>query len=254
MVWFDELVGDVTKTAGVLVMRNMPTPQQTELVCQIMPRVHRLCIDKTGMGLPIFETMERDFYGQIEGVTFTQQTKETMATQIKRRLEEKRCRLPEAITVNGTADDQILWQSFRSVRKTSTALGQVRFDAGRDYDHADLFWAKCLAEAAAAESPEHGLISYWRKQFEERNGRTAPVDEATNVQQELAQAQRRAAFRSGIFGEDKFLIARKSQRPKRTPPKPVGPKTCPECGSLLAAYSEFVRCNQCRWSNTLGES
>jgi hypothetical protein len=33
-----------------------------------------------------------------------------------------------------------------------TALGQVRFDAERDYDHGDLFWAKCLAEAAAEQS------------------------------------------------------------------------------------------------------
>lgn len=51
-----------TDTRGVLVMRNMPTPDQTELVSRIMPRVHRLCIDRSGMGVPIFETMERAFY------------------------------------------------------------------------------------------------------------------------------------------------------------------------------------------------
>ena len=39
VVWFDELVGDVTITRGVLVMRNMPTPDQTEIVSRIMTAV-----------------------------------------------------------------------------------------------------------------------------------------------------------------------------------------------------------------------
>jgi phage FluMu gp28-like protein len=153
VVWFDELVGDVTVTRGVLVMRNMPTPDQTEVVSRIMPRVHRLCIDRSGMGVPIFETMERAFYGKVEGINFTQQTKETMATHTKRRLEERKCRLPETVIIDGKPDDQIVWQNFRSVRKTTTALGQVRFDAAHDdrFGHADFYWAKCLAEAAAQQ-------------------------------------------------------------------------------------------------------
>jgi phage FluMu gp28-like protein len=118
-----------------------------------MPRVHRLCIDRTGMGLPIFETMDRLFPGKVEGITFSQQTKEVMATHAKRRLEERRCRLPETLIVDGIADDQTVWQSFRSVRKTSTALGQVRFDSAHDekYGHADYWWAACLAESAAQQ-------------------------------------------------------------------------------------------------------
>jgi phage FluMu gp28-like protein len=105
------------------------------------------------MGLPIFETMARAFYGKVEGITFTQQTKEVMATQTKRRLEEHRCRLPETVIVNGRPDDQIVWQSFRSVRETTTALGQVRFDTAHDekYGHADFYWSFCLAEAAAEQ-------------------------------------------------------------------------------------------------------
>lgn len=134
-------------------MSKMPTPDQTAMVAKIMPRVHRLCIDKTGMGIPIFETMDRMFPGRVEGITFTQQSKETMATQTKRRLEEHRCRLPETVIVNGRPDDEIVWQSFRSVRKTTSALGQVRFDVAHDdkYGHGDFFWAKCLAEAAVGQ-------------------------------------------------------------------------------------------------------
>jgi phage FluMu gp28-like protein len=135
VVWFSQRVGDVTVTRGVLVMAKTPTPDQTARVSGIMPRVHRLCVDKTGMGLPIFETMDRLFPGKVEGIIFTQQTKEMMATKAKRHLEETRCRLP---------NDPAIWQSFRSVRKTTTALGQVRFDAARQYDHADFWWAFCL--------------------------------------------------------------------------------------------------------------
>ena len=123
----------------------MPTPDQTARVSKLMPRVQRLCVDKTGMGLPIFETMDRLFPGQVEGITFTQQAKETLATSAKRRLEERRCRLP---------NDQVVWQSFRSVRKTWTSLGQIRFDAAHDdrYGHADPWWSFCLAEAAAQQA------------------------------------------------------------------------------------------------------
>ena len=103
VVWFSDKVGDVTVTRGVLVMKNVPTPDQTEAVAKIMPRVHRLCIDKTGMGIPIFETMASQFYGKVEGITFTRQTKETMATQTKRHLEERKCRLPETVVVSGRA-------------------------------------------------------------------------------------------------------------------------------------------------------
>lgn len=144
VVWFSERIGDVSWTRGVLVMPKMPTPDQTARVSEIMPRVHRLCVDKTGMGLPIFETMDRLYPGKVEGISFTQQTKESLATTAKRRMEELRCRLP---------NDQAIWQSFRSVRKTSTRLGQIRFDAAHDekHGHADYWWAFCLAEAAAQQ-------------------------------------------------------------------------------------------------------
>lgn len=142
VVWFSELVGDITWTRAILVMANVPTPDQTARVARIMPHVHRLCIDRTGMGLPIFETMDRLFPGRVEGISFTTATKETMATMAKRRMEERRCRLP---------NDQAVWQSFRSVRRSTTSLGQIRFDAAHDQrcDHADRWWAFCLAEAAA---------------------------------------------------------------------------------------------------------
>lgn len=148
VVWFSELVGDITWTRAILVMANVPTPDQTARVARIMPRVHRLCIDKTGMGLPIFETMDRLFPGRVEGIGFSTAMKEAMATTAKRRMEERRCRLP---------NDQAVWQSFRSVRRLTTALGQIRFDVSHDEksDHSDRWWSFCLAEAAAAQPIYH---------------------------------------------------------------------------------------------------
>jgi phage FluMu gp28-like protein len=219
VVWFDELVGDVTVTRGVLVMRNMPTPEQTELVSRIMPRVHRLCIDKTGMGLPIFETMDRAFYGKVEAITFTQQTKETMATHTKRRLEERKCRLPETVIIDNKPDDQMIWQNFRSVRKTTTALGQVRFDAAHDdkFGHADFFWAKCLAESAAQQQDSQtlGLLDYYNSGQAEKD----------------------------LKEMDKLMAATTLAKPMIPDQAPA----CPECHSKLVIRvgGGQLHCNQC---------
>ena len=144
VIWLSELVGDVSWTRGVIEMRNTPTPDQLREARALMPFVRRMAIDKSGMGLVIFETLEREFPGQIEGVQFTQQTKEAMAVLAKRRMEEVKVRLPDSDAVR---------RAFRAVKKTVNAVGQVRFDAEHDAraGHADHWWAFCLAETAAQQ-------------------------------------------------------------------------------------------------------
>jgi phage FluMu gp28-like protein len=138
----------VSWTRGLIEMRNTPTPHQLREVRALMPFVRRLAIDKTGMGLVIFETLEREFPGQVEGVQFSQQKKEAMAVLAKRRMEEMKVRLPDS--------DQVR-QAFRAVKKTVNAVGQVRFDADHDArtGHADHWWAFCLAETAAQQPVYH---------------------------------------------------------------------------------------------------
>ncbi len=154
VIWISELVGDVTWTRGVVEMRNTPTPEQIREARSLMPLLRRMVIDKSGMGLVIFEALERDFPGQIEGVQFTQSTKETLAVVAKRRMEELKVRLP---------DDDRIRQSFRGVKKTVNSVGQVRFDAEHDarFGHADHWWAFCLAESAA-ERPAYHLAEVGR--------------------------------------------------------------------------------------------
>ncbi len=148
VIWLSELVGDVTWTRGVIEMRNLPTPDQLREARALMPLVRRMAIDKSGMGLVIYESLNRDFPGKVEGVQFTQPTKEAMAVLARRRMEETKVRIP---------DDDNIRQSFRSVKKTVNVVGQARFDAEHDskYGHADHWWAFCLAETAAQQPVYH---------------------------------------------------------------------------------------------------
>ena len=142
VIWINELVGDVAWTRGVIEMKNTPTPDQIREARSLMPQLHRLLIDKGGMGLVIFEALEREFPTQVEGIQFSQPKKETMAVLAKRHMEEQKVRLP---------DSNAIRQSFRSVKKSVNALGLTRFDAEHDthFGHADHWWAFCMAEAAA---------------------------------------------------------------------------------------------------------
>jgi phage FluMu gp28-like protein len=155
VIWINEMVGDVTWTRGVIEMKNTPTPDQIREARALMPRLSRLVIDKGGMGLVIFEALEREFPGQVEGVQFTQPRKEAMAVMAKRRMEEQKVRLPDT---NG------IRQSFRSVKKSVNALGQARFDAEHDtrFGHADHWWAFCLAESAALQPAAYHLAEVGR--------------------------------------------------------------------------------------------
>jgi phage FluMu gp28-like protein len=107
-------------------------------------------IDMSGMGLAIFEKLQRDFPGKVEGVQFTAPIKEQLAVLAKRRMEESKVRIP---------DSDLVRHSFRSIKKTVNAIGQARFDAEHDtkYGHGDHFWAFALAEAAAQHPAGAGL-------------------------------------------------------------------------------------------------
>jgi phage FluMu gp28-like protein len=148
VIWCSELVGDVTWTRGMIEMRNMSTPDQIREARALMPFVRRMNIDQSGMGLSIYETLAEECPGRVEGVQFTQPSKESMAVLAKRRMEEKKVRIPD--------EDQIR-ASFRSVKKSVNSLGQARFDAEHDakFGHADHWWAFCLAEAAAEQPIYH---------------------------------------------------------------------------------------------------
>jgi len=161
VIWLSELVGDVTWTRGVIEMRNVPTPTQMDEARALLgtripgpgsrapsPGVLRMVVDQSGMGLAICEQLTKEFPDKVEGLQFTQQSKERLAVLGKRRMEEMKVRLP---------DTDAIRRPFRGVKKVSTSTGLARFDSEHDskYGHADHWWAFCLAEAAAEQPMYH---------------------------------------------------------------------------------------------------
>jgi phage FluMu gp28-like protein len=157
VVWFNELVGDIAVCRGIFEMSKRPTPDQIEEARQFLrqqpgddgklepPVVQRMCIDTGSMGLTMYETLLKEFgSGQIEGVTFTLQHKEAMAVESKRRMEERKVRIPDLPAVRN---------SFRMVKKVTTATGQARFDSEHDEK-----WGHCYDDQT-----ELLTLSGWRR-------------------------------------------------------------------------------------------
>jgi len=109
------------------------------------PLVRRACIDSTGMGAPLAESLEREFGPRVEPVSFTAAVKEDLAYRVKRRMEQRLDVIPE---------DREIARAFGAVKKLVTVAGNTRFDAERtELGHADEFWAKALADLAAEQQP-----------------------------------------------------------------------------------------------------
>ncbi len=148
VIWLSELVGEITWTRGVIEMRNVSTPEQLRRARALLPMVRRMTIDRSGMGLVIAEQLDQEFPGKVEGIQFTQPTKEALAVYARRRMEEMKVRIP---------DEDNIRAAFHSVKKTQNLVGQSRFDTEHDaqFGHADHWWAFCLAEAAAQQPVYH---------------------------------------------------------------------------------------------------
>lgn len=140
VIWAVQKIGDVFWTRLVVPMRRTSFAEQLDRfdVVMRMFNVRRACIDKTGLGMPIVEEAQRR-WGEyrVEGVTFTGEVKQHLATYGKQLFEDKRVRIPVSRDIR---------DSHHSVRKTTTVAGNPRFDADRNESgHADEFWAHMLA-------------------------------------------------------------------------------------------------------------
>jgi phage FluMu gp28-like protein len=189
--WLDEEIGDVAWTRMVMRLHNVPffTPDgefsRNDQAHTFLPWVQladRTAMDSTGIGLGLFEWLAARCPGRVLGLNFSgsipkgenvpaayQSTsgnvkiKTDLAVRLKQRLEQGRCRIPH--------DSQIR-QELQSIKKEYSG-GAVKFDAPRIeidtavaggkkkkvYAHADSFWAKAMAEFAAAGSPDVALGS-----------------------------------------------------------------------------------------------
>lgn len=147
VIWIMEQTGGMLFTRRIEVMQDMPfSSQEDELYHWLgLPEVRRCCIDATGLGMQFAERAQKKFGEyKVEAVKFTGPVKEELAYPVRSAFEDKSIRVPR--------DDKIR-ADLRSIRKTTTAAGNIRFEADRGPGgHADRFWALGLAQHAAGKA------------------------------------------------------------------------------------------------------
>ena len=146
-----KLENGIKKVYGFEELRAKDFEFQIDCIRRLLKTlpIRRVCLDSTGMGLPICERLEKEFGDKIEGITFNSDTKEEMAQGIKIGLQRKEFLLP---------NDKNLHHQIHSIRRIPTVGGHFRYDADRDENgHADSFWAFALANMACSVSNKNGF-------------------------------------------------------------------------------------------------
>jgi len=146
--WLEEKVSGLKLVRDVITMKNASFAEQEETFYRLMdnPQVKRACVDQTGIGRQFAERGTERYGSRVEGVNFNGPVKEDMAYKVKASLEDKTRRLP---------DDPLIVSDFRSIRKTTTSAGNIRFEGDKGVNgHADRFWACGLCDMAGSQSGE----------------------------------------------------------------------------------------------------
>jgi phage FluMu gp28-like protein len=143
--WILERVAGSFFTRHLSVMQNRTFSEQEGVLYDLLdnPAIRRCCIDATGLGMQFAERAQEK-YGtfRVEPVRFSGPVKEELAYPVRSLFEDKAVKIPK--------DDQVR-ADLRGIRKTTTAAGNIRFEADRGASgHSDRFWALALAVHAAA--------------------------------------------------------------------------------------------------------
>lgn len=142
----------IATTTLVKTMNKTPFAEQLQAARELLSLensegeriIRRACIDATGIGAMLAETLATEFGHRVEPVTFTAPVKEDLAFRTKRLAEGGQILLPE---------NRDIRRAFGAIKKTVTVAGAIRFDAARtEAGHADEFWAKSLADLAAEKA------------------------------------------------------------------------------------------------------
>ena len=121
--------------------------------------IYRACCDCTGMGAPIYEELHKEYGERIEGITFTLQSKETLAMGVKFGLEKNEFELE---------NDREFHAQIHSIKRTPSSGGSFRYDAERnERGHADSFWAWALANYAA--TAQSGTPNFYAEYARKKN-------------------------------------------------------------------------------------
>lgn len=145
--WLLERESGVRFTRKVVTMQDKTFAEQEEVLYGLLtlPGLRRACIDASGLGMQLAERAQEKFGKyRVEGVKFTAPVKEELAYPLRAAFEDKSVRIPKEDAIRA---------DLRSIRKTTTAAGNIRFDADRGPGgHADRFWSLALALHASEQS------------------------------------------------------------------------------------------------------
>ena len=155
VAWVWERVGDVLWTREVRTLRRASFAAQAKALDELVERYRprRIVMDQTGMGEAPTEAAKRR-HGQrrVEGVLFTADRKQSLATLLKQHAEDRKMRIPVDAAVRA---------DLHSLRRVTTPAGNVRFDVYGGPQpgggHADRAWAAALG-LYAADVPSQPFI------------------------------------------------------------------------------------------------
>jgi len=146
VITLEELLGDCLWTRLMITCFRVKFKDQQQLLGRLIRKfdIARTCIDATGIGAQMAEDTAAEFGPyRVEEVTFTNSVKNDLAVRTRRHFEDRRIRIPNS---------RILRDDLHSIKKTTTAAGNIRFDAERTKDgHADRFWSLALSLMAAGQ-------------------------------------------------------------------------------------------------------
>ncbi len=145
VIWIAEEVEKFLFTRKVIELERTPFKAQKEILFTYLslPGFRRVCIDATGLGMQLAEEAQ-DKFGRyrVEPITFTGKTKEELAYNLLRMVEDRQIFIPP---------DKNIREDLHSIRKVTTASNNIRFDVQQSEvsGHADRFWALALCCFAA---------------------------------------------------------------------------------------------------------
>ena len=143
--WIQEEVEDLLVTRAVTVLAKAPFQDQAKIAHEYMSKlgVYKCCVDATGMGAQIAENLEKSYPGRVEPIQFTLQSKDIMATLMKRTFEEHRYRIPASPIIRG---------DINGIKRGVTRAGNLVFSAEETKEgHSDRAWALALSTLAAQQ-------------------------------------------------------------------------------------------------------
>lgn len=154
VIWLWESLCNCLFTRGVQVLDTASFREQESAIEEILNHrnVRRCCIDATGLGMQLAESLTEKFGGhRVEGLSFTAALKSELAGRLRVLAEREQLRIPV---------DELIERDWHSISRIADGGGSVRFEADRSTEgHGDRFWAAALG-AHAARSGTQGKIEY----------------------------------------------------------------------------------------------